>query len=85
MCLSGRLGEANLSACSVAEIVPCNTARQSLLKLVRRYFLPASFASSSSDWTHERWYLFVTSVLFRILYEFCGVPHYRQIIAEMVL
>ena len=48
MCLSGRLGEANRCACSVAEIIPCNNARQSLPKLVRRYFLPTSFDSSSS-------------------------------------
>jgi len=48
MCLSGRLGDVNLSACSVAEVVPCNNARQSLPKLVRRYFLLTLFDSCSS-------------------------------------
>jgi hypothetical protein len=55
MYLYGRLGEANLCACSVAEIVPCNNARQAVSsEVVRRYFLPASFDSSSSILKSER-------------------------------
>jgi len=94
MCLSGRLGEVNLSACSVAEIVPCNNARQSLSKLVRRSCLPHSTVPAAllnqGDRIHERWYLcnvdVEVHVLCRILaVVFSDVPHYLQIVAKTAL
>jgi hypothetical protein len=96
MCLSRPLGEANISACSVTEIVPCNNARLSLPKLVRRYFLPTSFDSSRSIIKSGRQDTrtvvslynadIEVHVLCRILaVVFSDVPHYLQIVAKTAL